>query len=520
MAHGYAKARGKPIMVLCHDVVGLLHATNAIYQAYIDRVPIIIVGGTGPMDVTKRRPWIDWIHTVLINSNLIRGYIKWDDQPFNIMSVPDSLIRAYRVATMEPKGPVFVCLDAAMQEEHLEKPIKVPEVDRYLTQSRIQGDPDQLTEAAELLLKAELPVIVPEFMGKNPKSVAYLVKLTELMATPVYDLEGRFNFPNTHPMDMTGSDVIERADLILMLDVRQPQKVLKKADSVTRTARYIVRDDAKIVQIGLEELTIRGLTQELGRIEPSDLSIIADTSIALPFIIAACKKNMSAKRRAELEKRFEDIRAQHERLRRKWLQKSKGDWRSRPLSASRLAAEVWDAVQGHNWVVTGANLMGWVRRLWEITDTRQFIGWTLGTSTNIGTSLGVALACKKSNSLVVDIQPDGDLMYDCGALWIGAHHNIPMLVIMYNNRAYGNSLMHQSLIARQRGRNIDNAGIGTEIDNPPPNFAQMARSMGCYGFGPIKDPEGLKHVLEEAIRLVEARKVPVLVDTICKRNEK
>lgn len=518
IAHGYAKALRKPILVACHDVVGLLHATNAIYYAYIDRVPMTILGAAGPMDVTRRRPKIDWIHTVLINNNLVRGFVKWDDQPFNIESVPESLIRAHRVATMEPQGPVYVCLDVAIQEEALKTPIEVPKLDRYLNQSRIQGDQELLNKTAELLLEAEMPILVPEFTGRNREAVESLVKLADLMATPVYDIEGRFNFPNTHPMDLTGSDIIERADLIMMLDVRQPQRILKKVDSDTRKTRYIIRDDARIVQIGLEELMIRGLMQELGRIEPSDLSITADTSIALPSIIAACEKKLTNSRRARLKERFEDIREQHKKLRERWLVESKKDWGSTPLSASRLAAELWDVIRGYNWVLTGKNLEGWVRRLWELTDPQQYIGWSIGTATSIGLSLGVALAYKKTDNLVVDIQPDGDLMYDCGALWIGAHHNIPMLVIMYNNRAYGNSLQHQITMARQRGRNIENSIIGTEIDNPPPDFAQLAQSMGCIGFGPIEDPEELKPVLEKAVESMRAHRVPVLIDTICKRR--
>jgi len=515
MAHGYSKVAGKPLLVACHDTVGLLHATNAIYYAYIDRVPMVILGASGPMDVTRRRPKIDWIHTVLINGNLLRGFVKWDDQPFTLESVPESIIRAYRTATMEPKGPVYVCFDVAMQEDPTKATLELPRIDRFISSSRIQGEPALLKKTAQLLLEADLPVIVPEFSGRNPQTVESLIQLTELMAAPVYDLEGRFNFPNTHPMDLTGSDVIERADLILMLDVRQPQRVLKKMNQATRKIEYIIRDDAKIVNIGLEELRLTGLMQELGRIEPSDISITADTSIALPSILSHCEKMLTDDRRVELRNRYETITEEHNRLRVSWLEQSKRDWNSAPISPSRIASEIWSAVRSKDWAVTGKNLNGWIRKTWEMTNPQQFFGWSLGTATGIGLSLGVALAYKDTNTLVVDVQADGDLMYDCGALWVGAHEKIPMLVVMYNNRAYGNSLRHQSTMAKQRGRNEGNAFIGTEIDNPAPDFVQLARSMGCKGIGPIEDPDGVRPAVEEAIELMEKHRVPVLIDAIC-----
>ena len=225
---------------------------------------------------------------------------------------------------------------------------------------------------------------------------------------------------------------------------------------------------------------------------------------------------MTRDRKAEIKKRFEDIQVQHNKLRDEWLAEAKKDWSSSPISASRLAVELWDVIREHDWVLAGRNLDGWVRRLWEFTSPHQYIGGSIGTATNIGIALGVGLAYKKTDNLVIDIQPDGDLMYDCGALWIGAHHNIPMLVIMYNNRAYGNSLRHQTLMARERRRSVENSIIGTEIDNPPPDFAQLARSMGCHGFGPIEDPKELKPVLNKAIDLLKLHRVPVLIDTICK----
>ena len=116
IAHGYAKASGKPMAVILHNLVGLLHACMAIYYAYLDRVPIFIIGATGPMDEAKRRPHIDWTHTALVQGNAVRDYVKWDYQPTSIDGVPESFARAYSIMMTEPKGPIYMCYDAALQE--------------------------------------------------------------------------------------------------------------------------------------------------------------------------------------------------------------------------------------------------------------------------------------------------------------------------------------------------------------------------------------------------------------------
>ena len=104
IAHGYAKASGKPMVAILHNLVGLLHSNMAIYYAYIDRAPVFIVGATGPMDETKRRPRIDWIHTAQGQGEAVRDYTKWDYQPHTIDGVPESFARAYAVMMTAAAG--------------------------------------------------------------------------------------------------------------------------------------------------------------------------------------------------------------------------------------------------------------------------------------------------------------------------------------------------------------------------------------------------------------------------------
>ncbi|HEY4911391.1 MAG TPA: thiamine pyrophosphate-binding protein, partial [Methylomirabilota bacterium] len=131
LAHGYAKAKGKPMAAVVHDIVGLQHASMAIFNAFCDHVPILVLGATGPMDTTRRRPWIDWIHTALVQGTQVRDYVKLDDQPASVGAIPEAFLRAWRLARTEPQGPVYLCLDAALQEEALERPVPLPDVARF-----------------------------------------------------------------------------------------------------------------------------------------------------------------------------------------------------------------------------------------------------------------------------------------------------------------------------------------------------------------------------------------------------
>ena len=170
IAHGYAKATGKPMAAIVHDVVGLLHAAMTIYYAFIDRVPLILIGATGPLDRQKRRPHIDWIHSALVQGNAIRDYVKWDDQPATIADFPASFARAYRTAVTEPAGPVYLCYDAGLQEDELAAPVDVAAFVNAALPAPVQADPRALERAAEWLAAAERPVIVTELTARHPSA--------------------------------------------------------------------------------------------------------------------------------------------------------------------------------------------------------------------------------------------------------------------------------------------------------------------------------------------------------------
>src|SRR6266542_2402896 len=220
IAHGYAKAAREPMACILHDIVGLLHGTMGIYYAWIDRAPVVVFGGAGPMAYDRRRPNIDWIHTANVQGNVVRDYTKWDDQPASVASVPESIMRAYRIATAAPQGPVYVALDAGLQEDELTEDVPLPNWDRLRTPERIGPDPAALRRLAELLVAAERPVLVAGYAGRDAKAFGQLVELAELLTIAVVDTGWRLNFPNHHPLNITGSDAIEYADLVFFLDVK------------------------------------------------------------------------------------------------------------------------------------------------------------------------------------------------------------------------------------------------------------------------------------------------------------
>lgn len=516
IAHGYAKVTGKPMVAILHNVVGLLHGAMAIYYAYLDRVPVIILGAGGPMDVARRRPHIDWIHTALVQGNAIRDYVKWDNQPFGAAGVPDTWAHGYRVALTEPQGPVYICYDAAFQEDPLTEDVPLPDKQRPFASTSLQGDPGALAQAAEMLVGAARPVILADYVGRHPAAVATLQQLAERLAIPVIDMNARFNFPNRHPLNLTGTDVLEQADLVLALDVRNLYGAVTRLDRVTRRTEYLTPAGCKTIEIGLGDLSISKWSQDFQKFEQTDLSILADTSLALPELLRQCEAllargdSVADRRRA----RRDEYAALHDATWQGWQEETRRQWDREPISLPRLASELWEVIQHEDWVLTANTLDEWTRKIWDFDNPSRHPGKALGTATQIGISLGVALAYKGTGKLVVDIQPDGDLMFDAGALWVAAHDKLPLLVVMYNNRAYYNDWEHQVRIAQQRSTDESRAYIGMEINNPPPDFATLARAFGWYAEGPIEKPGDIRAAIERAARVVKEEGRPALVDTV------
>ncbi len=520
IAHGYAKASGKPMIAILHNLVGLLHANMAVYYAYIDRVPIFIMGATGPMDETKRRPRIDWTHTANVQGQAVRDYTKWDYQPTVVDGVPESFARAYGVMMTEPRGPIYMCYDAWLQEAPLDHEVAMPPAGAMPVPTRLAGDPAGIEKAAEMLVKAERPVIMAEFAGRDPDAFHALVELAETLGAPVFDINSRLNFPGCHPLNLSMvKDVFRDADLILCLDVRDWEKPTTELISTTRELSSLVPANARWIDIGFGDLELSSWAMDYQRLLHADLRVMADTTLAIPALTKEVRKHVESnpKLAKSISERFEKTAGLHRAARAKWAEEARKDWDASPLTSARLASEVWEVIRHEDWVLTAGTLEDWTRKLWDFDKPYRHPGKSLGTATQIGISLGVALAHRDAGRLVVDIQPDGDLMFDAGALWVAAKHKIPMLIVMYNNRAYYNDWEHQIRMAKQRGTALDRAHIGMDLDGPAPDFASMARSMGWYAEGPIERGEDVGPALKRAIERVKAGQ-PALLDTITQKR--
>ncbi len=520
LAHGYAKAKGKPMVAIVHNMVGLQHASMAIFNAWIDRVPIIILGGTGPMNTKRRRPRIDWIHTALVQGNQVRDYVKWDDQPYTLQDVPDSFIRGYRIATTEPTAPVYINYDADLQEDRVTNSFDLPDVTRYAPPAPMQASPDALRRAAELLVNAQAPVIIADYLGRNPASVALLVELAELVGSPVVDKGARFNFPSVHPLDATDGarELLQRADVILGLDVPDLYGSLTTVSKQTRACEYVISPAAKIIHISMNDMLVRSWAGDYQALQPVDVPMSADTSVALPELTRLCREliGSNGKKRDAIEARQKELAEKHKARRARWLSDAQAKASQQTISTAFLAYDLGEVVKKEDWVLVNGSSNGWARRLWNFSKPNQYLGASGGAGVGYGASaaIGAALALKDTGKLAVDIQADGDLLMTSSSLWTAAKHRIPLLMVMHNNQSYYNSEEHGIEVAKYRNRPVENAGIGTHVDDPAVDFAKMAESFGVHAEGPIHKPADLQPALERALKFVKEKRLPALVDII------
>jgi acetolactate synthase I/II/III large subunit len=510
LAHGYAKATGRPMVAALHDVVGLQHACMAIFNAWCDRVPVLLLGGTGPMDSNRRRPWIEWIHTALVQGNHVRDFVKWDDQPASAAAAVESVFRAYQLMSAEPTGPVYVCLDAALQEDPLPRGVAVPaDPERWIHQASVQADPDGLRTAAGWLSQSRRPVFLADTVGRSKTGTDALRALAERLSAPVVDLGSRFNFPSTHPLEATErrEALLEAADVIFAVDVGDLWGALHGARGFAPSA------EAKIVSLSVSELLVHSWTSDYQRLQPIDLRLVGESRLALPALLELLEVQgaPAEDRRA----RADTLAAEGRTQRAEWENRARltGHAGAVPLGALGLALRA--ALEGHDWVLSNSDLRGWARRLWRVKQPYQYTGTSggAGLGYGIGASLGVGLAHKGSGRIVVNLQPDGDLMYSSSALWTAAHERLPLLTVMLNNHSYYNSEEHGLRMAERRGRPAERAGIGTRPEGPAVDFATVARGFGIGAAGPVTSVEELPRALAAAVEAVASGE-PYLLDVV------
>lgn len=520
VAHGYAKATNEPTVCLLHNVVGTLNGSMGLFNAYFDRVPLLAISGNGPMKKTQRRPWIDWIHTALVQGNLVRDYVKWDSQPAGLADALGELTRAHNIADTIPKGPVYVTLEHGLQESELDEPVELPDLDRRQPPTTPAPDSEAIARVAELLVAAEFPVLVVDQVGDTPEAVDALVDLAEALGAPIVDtFHHRFNVPATHPMNCSGTGVIEDADLIVALDTWALDTVMLEAD-ITTHERTRITEDVPVIDIGTQDLEKSSLV--MGFEEPceTELSVLADTRLALPRLVDRVSERLNGNPRAQerADARFEAVAERHRSQREAWQDIAEERWDERPISPPRLAAELWSIIADEEWVVVNGTLRHWAQRLWELDEFDQYIGGYSGgggLGYGAGAAIGGALAYADTDRVPISLQSDGDLLMHLSALWVMGHYDVQLLSVVHNNRSFYNSTNHRMQLAEYRGRDasVERALIGTGIRDPVPDYASIAESMGVNGYGPVEEHDDLPGVLTAAWEEAKAGS-PVLVDVM------
>lgn len=521
MAHGYFKIAGKPMLAMVHGTVGVQHASMAIYNAYADRIPILIVSGNA-LDANTRRVPVEWDHSVQDNAAMVRDYTKWDDTPASLQHFAESMVRAAKVATAVPGAPVMITVDMDLQEDELSKAheltLKIPKLTH---DTPPQGEENALREAAKLLLKAQRPVIIADRYARTARAMPLLVELAELVQAPVIDTANRVNFPGSHPLNQSQrrNDLIAAADFILALEPVDLWGMTHQIkDVVGKPWASTIGAETKIVSIGTGDLLIKANYQDFQRYGAADIAITGDPEATMPAFIEAVRRLISVRQRSEFAARRQKLEEDHRDMASRTRETAAVGWALSPIHPARLAMEVWEQIKHEDWSLVGSQVSSpsvWARRLWPMDKPYSHTGGdgASGVGYGLPSAVGSALANRERGRLSVNFQSDGDFMYAPGALWTAAHHRIPLLTIMFNNRAYHQELMHIQIMANRHNRGIDRATIGTTLRDPNLDFAKIAQGMGVYAEGPISDPNALPGAIARALAVVK-RGEPALMDVI------
>lgn len=511
MAHGYAKSARKVAAVFVHDLVGLQHASMAIFNAWADAVPMLVIGGSGPRDAASRRPWIDWVHTGLPQGALVRDFVKWDDDPGSLAAVPDAISRGMELALRSPSGPVYLSIDVALQEcpaDDVEFPAP-PQISR----STLAAPRSTQDAVADALRGASRPAVVVDL--PHPGLAAALTRLADMTGAEVIDLGGGANFPSSHWANQTHRrrEVLECADLVIALNVRDLLWALAETDQRTRTVSALVGPDTAVFSVALSDLQMRGFVVARSYV-PQARNVVGDPVVLVDDVVQALSHDAPLGPDAAQRERSSSAVAQ---AREAAWKLAREQAQAAVIAPAHLAATLWDVVRGGPWQLANGRLDGWVQRLWDISLDSHFLGLSGGHGLGYGlpASLGAALAQRDTDTLVVNLQGDGDMMYTPSALWSAARHQLPLLTVVQNNRSYGKDEMHQREVARTRGRSEDVVGVGIHLDEPNISYTKLAEAQGVEALGPVEEPAELLPVLKEAGRIVRTERRPVLVDVVC-----
>jgi acetolactate synthase-1/2/3 large subunit len=502
MAHGYAKIEGKPMLALVHGNIGLQHASMAVYNAYADRVPVLMIAGNW-RDAGARANGVNSYHSAQDMAVIVRDYVKWDDEPASLPAFAESAVRAYKIAMTPPLEPVLLVVDHDLQ---LRPMGAAPRIPRLVMPSPPAGEAGAVREAARLLVAADNPRINAGRAARTPNGMALLVELAELLQAAVNGGGDRVNFPSRHPLAGAGSGA---ADVVLNLEVQGGG-----GPGLAAGARAA---NAKTINVSALGLYIKSNLQDFQHMVDADIDMAADSEATLPLLIDEVRRQLTVDRRRLIQDRGAKLADVHRDARVQAMEAAAFGWDSSPISLARLSAELWDQIKAEDWSLVSWQgfVSGWPGRLWNFDKHYRYIGGQGAGAMGYGApaAVGAALANRKHGRLSINIQTVGDLNYAPGVLWTACHHKIPLLTVMHNNRAYHQEVMFVQQMASERNRGADRAHIGTTLREPNIDYAKMAQAYGMYGEGPIEHPKDLAPAMARALARVK-RGEPALLDVI------
>ncbi len=491
IADGYGKVTEEPMAVALHANVGLMHASMPIFNAWCDRTPMIIFGATGPVDAHRRRPWIDWIHTSKDQASIVRDYTKWDDQPASPQAVVESLLRANQITRSAPYGPVYICLDAGLQESPLTEAISIPDAARFAPPPPSAAARDSVLKALKAIDKAKLPLILMGRVSRKQADWDRRVRFAEAIGAAVLTSSNDpAAFPTTHPLHVAApclrpskaaTALIEKSDLIISLDWLDLAGVLRLSLGTAQTQKPA---EKTIIHCSVDSVRTNGWSMDHQALAAVDVPIFAEPD----QFVAQMLDELGAGKLTKVKNRTEMKNFPH------WnngvLTKSSPS-RGQPMTLWDMAMTVREFAKKR--AVTFARLpIGWPGEAYEFDGPLSFLGNDGGgaVGTGPGHTIGAALALKDTDRLTIGVLGDGDYLMGVSALWSASHFEIPVMIVVADNRSYFNDEMHQERVAQMRSRPPQNRWIGQRIDDPRVDLVAMARAQGFDSEEPVSTTDG------------------------------
>ena len=495
---GYAQIAGEPMLIIVHTNVGLMHASMGIYDTWCGRHPMVVVG-TAAFDADARTPWIEWIHSSADQASMVRGFVKWDDEPHSVGAAVDSLRRATMLARAEPPGPTLVTIDRILQEREIDAWPDKDRLERFQPPGPAEPAAADTARALELIAAARKPILMAGRVSRSEEGWADRIRLAELLGAEVFTYaDDGAAFPIPHPrhagrfgirINDAHKAALRAADLIIELDWVDFGSMLRQVWPSGETP-------PPIVSCANDHLAHRGWNKDYFTYAPADVRLGESPERAIAAILQGLGDRKPAPASTKVPA-FPTVELPS----------------SGPITPRMLSAVFYDVIADETACLAEVSI-GWPADLVRCGHPLDRLAGARGGDVGAGpgTAVGAALALKHGGSdrLPLAVMGDGDFLMGVGALWVAAANDIPLLIIVANNRAYQNDVSAQERIAIRRGRPVENKWIGQAINDPPPDLSGLARNLGLEGAGPITEIADRRPAIETAIARLKAGAAYVL----------